>query len=110
MKCKRQYVLPFLKLTNIYLKLLNYNSYYDIINSIKHKSISGVRLEGKGRLTKRLTASRSIFKFRYKGSLKNIDSSYKGLSTVMLRGHFKSNMQYTKISSKTRNGSFGLKT
>lgn len=81
-----------------------------VLNSIKHKSISGVRLQGKGRLTKRLTASRSIFKFRYKGSLKNIDSSYKGLSTVMLRGHFKSNMQYTKISSKTRNGSFGLKT
>jgi hypothetical protein len=27
----------------------------------------------------------------------------------MLRGHQKSNIQYTKINSKTRNGSFGLK-
>jgi hypothetical protein len=28
----------------------------------------------------------------------------------MLRGHMKSNIQHTKISSKTRNGAFGLKT
>jgi hypothetical protein len=80
-----------------------------ILNSIKYKSISGVRLEAKGRLTRRLTAARSIFKLKYKGSLKNIDSSYKGLSSVILRGHVKSNLQYTNISSKTRNGSFGIK-
>jgi hypothetical protein len=46
---------------------------------------------------------------RWKGSLKNIDSSYRGLSAVMLRGHVKSNLQYTMTNSKTRNGSFGLK-
>jgi hypothetical protein len=27
----------------------------------------------------------------------------------MLRGHVKSNIQYTNLSSKTRNGAFGLK-
>jgi hypothetical protein len=27
----------------------------------------------------------------------------------MLRGHLKSNLQYTLINSKTRNGSYGLK-
>jgi hypothetical protein len=27
----------------------------------------------------------------------------------VLRGHIKSNLQYTIINSKTRNGSFGLK-
>jgi hypothetical protein len=27
----------------------------------------------------------------------------------MLRGHVKSNLQYTIVQSKTRNGSFGLK-
>jgi hypothetical protein len=81
----------------------------NVLNSIKHKTISGVRLEATGRLTRRLTASRSIFKFKYKGSLKNIDSSYKNLSSVMLRGHVKSNIQYTNLSSKTRNGAFGLK-
>lgn len=81
----------------------------NVLNSLKHKTISGVRLEATGRLTKRLTASRSVFKLKYKGSLKNIDSSYKNLSSVMLRGHVKSNIQYTKLISKTRNGAFGLK-
>jgi len=69
----------------------------------------GVRLEATGRLTKRLTASRSVYKLKYKGSLKNIDSSSKSLSSVLVRGNNKSNTQFTKINSKTRNGSFGLK-
>ena|ERR1700712_4859848 len=81
----------------------------NILNSTKHKNIYGVRLEAHGRLSRRLTASRSVFKLKYKGSLKNLDSSYKNLSSVMLRGNTKSNIQLTKISSKTRNGSFGLK-
>ena len=81
----------------------------NILNSTKHKNIYGVRLEAAGRLSRRLTASRSVFKLKYKGSLKNINSSYKGLSTVMLRGNTRSNLQLTKISSKTRNGAFGLK-
>lgn len=82
----------------------------NVLNSLKHKTICGVRLEAAGRLTKRLTASRSIFKLKYKGSLKNIDSSYNSLSSVMLIGHVKSNIQYTKLNSKTRNGAFGLKS
>lgn len=81
----------------------------DIFNIIKYKTVSGIRLEGAGRLTRRLTASRSILKYRYKGTLKNIDSSYKNLSSVMLRNSNKSNVLYTNINSKTRNGSFGLK-
>lgn len=81
----------------------------NVLNSSKHKNIYGVRLETTGRLSKRLTASRSVFKLKYKGSLRNIDSSYKNISTVMLRGNTKSNIQLTKISSKTRNGAFGLK-
>jgi len=80
-----------------------------LFNNLKHKAIGGVRLEAKGRLTRRFTASRSVFKVKWKGSLKNIDSSYKGLSTVMLRGHAKSNVQYTNLNSKNRNGSFGIK-
>lgn len=85
-------------------KLLNI-----ILNTIKYKKISGIRLEAKGRLTKRLTASRSVFKIRWKGTLKNLDSSYKELSSVMLRGHIRSNLQYSIINSKTRNGAFGIK-
>jgi len=80
-----------------------------ILNSIKHKNMAGVRLEAKGRLTRRFTASRSVFKIRWKGGLKNIDSSYRGLSSVILRGHLKSNVQYSALNSKTRNGAFGLK-
>ena len=80
-----------------------------ILNSLKHKNMAGVRLEAKGRLTRRFTASRSVFKIKWKGSLKNIDSSYRGLSSVMLRGHVKSNVQYSVVNSKTRNGAFGLK-
>jgi hypothetical protein len=94
------------------LNLLNEfskNSDKIIINSIKDKSISGMRVEASGRLSKRITAARSVFKKKYIGTLKNIDSSYKGFSSVILRGHVKSNLQYTKIKSKTRIGSFGLK-
>jgi len=80
-----------------------------VLNFLKYKHIGGVRLETKGRLTRRFTASRSVFKIKWKGSLKNIDSSYRGLSSVILRGHIKSNVQYSIINSKTRNGAFGIK-
>ena len=80
-----------------------------VLNSLKHKNMAGVRLEAKGRLTRRFTASRSVFKIKWKGSLKNIDSSYKGLSSILLRGHVKANIQYSSVNSKTRNGAFGLK-
>jgi hypothetical protein len=55
-----------------------------VMNSLKYKYINGLRLEAKGRLSKRRIASKTIFKFKYKGNLKDIDSSYKGLSTVIL--------------------------
>ena len=80
-----------------------------IFSYIKHKSISGIRLEAAGRLSRRNTAARSVFKLRYKGNIKNMDSSYKGLSSVVLRGHVKSNLQYTFLKSKIRIGSFGIK-
>ena len=79
------------------------------LNLINNKLISGVRIEASGRLSKRMTAARSVFKKRYLGTLRNINSSYKGFSSVILRGHVKSNLQYTKIKSKRRIGSFGLK-
>jgi len=80
-----------------------------VIKNLKHLNLAGVRVEAKGRLTKRFTASKSVFKMRWKGGLKNVDSSFKGLSAVMLRGIFKSNVQYSLINSKTRNGAFGIK-
>lgn len=80
-----------------------------LLKSIRNKSVSGIRLEVAGRLTRRNTAARSLFKLRYKGNIKNMDSSYKGLSAVLLRGYAKSNLQYTKLKSRIRIGSFGLK-
>jgi hypothetical protein len=81
-----------------------------VLKKLKNKHVIGLRLEGKGRLTRRLTASRSILKSYYTGGLKNIFSSFQGLSTVMLRGFVNSNVQYTNVNSKNRNGSFGLKS
>jgi len=77
---------------------------------LKHKIISGMKLQGTGRLTKRLTASRSISKYIGKGSLKNITSSYNGLSAVVLRGYVKSNLQYVNINSYNRIGTYGIKS
>jgi hypothetical protein len=81
----------------------------NIVKTIKQQVVSGVRFEASGRLTRRLTAMRAVFKYRYVGSLKNIRSSFNTKSSTLLRGHVKSNSQYTVINSKTRNGTFGLK-
>ena len=80
-----------------------------VLKSLKHVKMAGIRIEAKGRLTRRFTASRSVFKMKWKGGLKNVDSSFKGLSTTMLRGNIKSNVQYSMISYKNRNGAFGVK-
>jgi hypothetical protein len=82
----------------------------NFINTIKQQVVSGVRFEASGRLTRRLTAMRAVFKYRYMGSLKNIPSSLNNKSAIMLRGYVKSNLQYTIQNSKTRNGAFGLKS
>lgn len=81
----------------------------NVITGLKHKSVNGIRIEIAGRLTKRNTAARSLFKLRYKGNIRNMDSSDKGLSTVMLRGHAKSNVDFGIYKSKIRIGSYGFK-
>jgi hypothetical protein len=86
-----------------------------ILNQIRYKWVTGVRLEAAGRLTRRFTASRSVFKFKYKGNLKNIDYSLKtdvskkNISTVMLRNSAQPNLQYSFAKSKKRIGAFGIK-
>jgi hypothetical protein len=80
-----------------------------VFSTLKYKDVTGFRLEARGRLTRRYTASRSVSKVRYKGNLLNIDSSHRGLSTILLKGNLRSNLQYTKLKSKTRIGSFGIK-
>lgn len=80
-----------------------------VFNKLKYKHVTGFRLETRGRLTRRNTASRSVYKLKYNGNLLNIDSSVLGLSSVILKGNLRSNLQYTKLNSQTRIGSFGLK-
>ena len=80
-----------------------------VLRHLKHFKLAGIRLEAKGRLSKRYTASRSVFKLDWKGGLKNVDSSFKGLSTVMLRGNVKSNVEYSLLVSKKRIGAYGIK-
>ena len=109
---KRVILGEIIKKENLNTKKYFYNNrllYKNIIKNLKYKHIAGFRLEANGRLNKRYTASRSINKVKYKGNLLNIDSSYKGLSSVLLRNNLNSNLQYTKLNSKTRIGSFGLK-
>jgi len=88
----------------------DYIKIYEIIfNSINYKNMGGIRLEAKGRLTKRYRADRSVFKVRWKGGLRNIDSSYKGLSSVNLRGYVKPNLDYSIFTSKRKIGAFAVK-
>lgn len=87
-----------------------YNQVLDLaMSSIKYTCLAGARLEGRGRLTKRFTASRAVFKVKWIGGLKTIESSFRSQSVVTLRGQSKPNVQYTLHRSKTRNGAFGLK-
>jgi len=47
-----------------YIKYKTIDLLTSVLHSLKYKKIGGIRLEAKGRLTRRLTASRSIFKIR----------------------------------------------
>lgn len=99
-------------ITELYKDLFNikYNKINnEIFNSIKYKNIGGLRLEVKGRLSKRNRADRSISKVKWKGGLKNFDSSYKKLSSVNMRGYVESNIDYSIYTSKRNLGSFAVK-
>lgn len=104
-------------LNNLYYNIISTNNldkdyakiYEIIFNSINYKNIGGIKLEIKGRLTKRNRADRSLFKVKYKGGLKNIDSSYKGISSANIRGYVKSNVEYSIFTSKRPVGAFAVK-
>jgi hypothetical protein len=66
-------------------------------------------MEIAGRLNRRAIAARSVVKTGQVGSLKNLESSYKGLSSVVLRGHVRPNLEKASFNYKTRNGAFNVK-
>lgn len=80
-----------------------------MFNSIKYKNMGGIRLEIKGRLTRRYRADRAVYKLKWKGGLKNIESSFNRLSSVLYRGHYKPNVSYSITNSKRRIGAFAVK-
>lgn len=82
----------------------------NVINSLKNTAVKGIRIEAAGRLTKRNTASRSVFAAKYKGNIKDIESSVKALPSVLLRGHARPNLVYSSYPSKRRTGAFAVKT
>jgi hypothetical protein len=77
---------------------------------MKNTHIIGIFLEGKGRLTRRLTASRAVDKLTYKGTFKNIYSSMQNRSSVLSKGYQNSNIDYINVNSYNRNGSYGIKS
>jgi hypothetical protein len=117
LKVLRKAILNMVKIPSLHALVVNddFMAHAEVINKnniidvIKQQIASGVRFEASGRLTRRLTAERAIVKRRYTGSLKDIRASYNKKPSTMLRGYIKSNLQYTIVQSKTRNGSFGLK-
>lgn len=82
----------------------------NILIYLKNIHLIGMWIEGKGRLTRRLTASRSVHKTSYKGTGKNIISSYQGYSSLFSKGYQKSTIDFAQKNSYNRNGSFGIKS
>lgn len=85
------------------------NLYKILFNSIRYKNLGGIKLETKGRLTRRYRADKTQLKIRSKGSLKNIDSSYKKLSSVLKRNTNEYNLDYSLYATKRRVGAFAVK-
>lgn len=80
-----------------------------LLNSIKYKNIGGLRLEVKGRLTKRYRADRALYKLNWIGGLKNIESSFNKLTSIVYKGYSKPNVTYSIFKSKRRVGAFAVK-
>lgn len=93
-----------------YISLKNSSNILEkIFNNGANIHVIGLRLEAKGRLTKRLIASRTIKKLNNKGTLNNTYSSINKYSTSYFKGHEKSNINYTKKNNHNILGSYGIK-
>jgi hypothetical protein len=84
------------------------DKYKTVLECIKNIHVIGIYLEAKGRLTKRMTASRSVYKLKFKGNLKNVYSSYYNIPSLLSRGLIKSNVNHINKNSKNKNGSYGI--
>ncbi len=80
-----------------------------VLKSLNDLTLGGIRVQIRGRLTKRFKASRTLYMLKWIGGLRNINSSYKGLSTRLSRGYHLSNTEFQVVKSKRRIGAFGVK-
>ncbi len=81
----------------------------EVIMSTKYKAITGLKIQIAGRLTRRATAAKAVFKGGQVGGLRNFESSVLGFSVGLLRGHRNPNIQKSYHNSKTKNGSFNVR-
>lgn len=86
-------------------KIINNNLFFGSSNI----HLLGLKLEAKGRITKRLKASRSLKKIKNKGSLINVYSSINKNSTPHFKGYEKSNINFVKHNNYNILGTYGLK-
>ena len=93
---------------NSILSINKKNIYKEIINNLNNKHIIGIFLEAKGRLTRRMTASRAVYKLKYKGNMKDANLNLDSKFTILKRGYIKSNIVYSTNNSYNKNGSFGV--
>lgn len=97
------------KLNEIYGFLNLQKKYHATLNEIKYKQLRGYKGRGHGRLTIRYRADRSVRKYVLYGGLNNIDSTFKGLKSVMYRGKFPINNEYSIFVSKRHVGAYAIK-
>jgi hypothetical protein len=88
-----------------YLKKLHKSIFFNSANM----HVVGLKLEARGRLTKRLVAARTIKKIKYKGSLNNIYSSINENSTILFKGFERSNINYKNANKHNLLGSYSIK-
>ena len=97
------------KLNEIYGFLNLEKKFNTILNEIKYKNLRGYKGRGHGRLTIRYRADRSVRKYVLHGGLNNIDSTFKGLKSVMYRGKYPINNEYSIYVSKRHVGAYAIK-
>ena len=81
----------------------------NILSKLENKNVTGLRLEGSGRLSKRLKALRAMHITKTKGYVKNTHSSKYYIHSPLIRGFLPCNIQYSMTSYKSRTGAYGIK-
>lgn len=102
----KQYLIRSSATEELHIKSRNLEN--TVLDNIKNKAIGGIRIESAGRLARRISGRAVSFAMQ-KGTTRNVYSSYKGISSVLLRGNLNNNVDYIKSDYTAKLGSFGIK-